>query len=103
MLLSPLQKMRAALLTGSVRAWMTIRRIRGLEMGAWWLSDRLYNLALLIREGSESLTLHRLDDPTPRKSSAIFSAITGERRSSRRRPSRRLISPSCDVWIASSI
>ena len=65
MLLSPLQKMRAALLTGWVRAWMTIRRIRMLEMGAWWLSDRLYNLALLIREGSESLTLHRLDDPTP--------------------------------------
>lgn len=65
MVLSPLQKIRTALLTGWVRAWMSIRRIRVLEMGAWWLSDRLYNLALLIREGSESLTLHRLDDPAP--------------------------------------
>lgn len=61
----PLQKVREILLAGWVRAWMFIRRIRALEIGAWWLSDRLYNLALLIREGSESLTLHRLDNPTP--------------------------------------
>lgn len=44
---------------------MYIRRIRTLEMAAWWLSDQLYNLALLIRQGSESLTLHRLDNPSP--------------------------------------
>jgi carbonic anhydrase len=82
-LLSPLQKTRAALLTGWVRAWMAIRRIRALEMGAWWLSDRLYNLALLIREGSESLTLHRLDDPTPEQ---IISNILSYNRRAAQQP-----------------
>lgn len=63
-LASLLHKTRDVLLTRWVEAWMVIRRVRTLEMGAWWFSDRLYNLALLIREGSESLTLHRLEDPT---------------------------------------
>lgn len=82
-LLSPLQKVRTALLTGWLWAWMYIRRIRVLEMSAWWLSDRLYNLALLIREGSESLTLHRLDDPTPTQ---IISNIVSYNRRAAQQP-----------------
>ena len=82
-LLSPLQKVRTYLLTGWLWAWMYIRRIRVLEMSAWWLSDRLYNLALLIREGSESLTLHRLDDPTPMQ---IISNIVSYNRRAAQQP-----------------
>ena len=59
------RKIGNSLLNRWVQLWMFIRRLPALEMSAWWISDRLYNLAMLIRQGSESLTLHQLDDPTP--------------------------------------
>lgn len=53
------------LLHAWVAAWMFVRRIPALERAAWWCSDRLYDLALLIRHGSESFTLYWLEDPAP--------------------------------------
>lgn len=54
-----------SLLRRWVGAWMVLRRLPALERAAWWLSDRLLALALLIRHGSESLSLHPLQDPAP--------------------------------------
>ncbi len=60
-----MDKNQVSLLEHWVQFWMWIRRIPLLEQSAWWLSDRLYALAMLIRQGSESMTLHRLDNPSP--------------------------------------
>lgn len=61
----PHQRLARHLLRRWVTAWMFVRRIPALESAAWWLSDLLVELASLIRQGSESMTLYRLEAPSP--------------------------------------
>lgn len=61
----PRWRLAPRLLRQWVAAWMLVRRIPALERAAWWLSDRLVELASLIRQGSESMTLYRLATPSP--------------------------------------
>ena len=62
---APHRRLMRHLLRRWVIAWMFVRRIPALEGAAWWLSDRLVELASLIRQGSESMTLYRLEAPSP--------------------------------------